>query len=144
MSGLGDTAAMGPVAALAMQVNRFGASAPLTYQFVTVPFPATDVLDPALALTALTIYLRRATDAYASFHDAGTQAAIAQATAGYANPSSFVGTNMGTITPVIKMFADSLGLPSVGADGQPDTDSTTVVAVIAVVLAAWWLSERRS
>ncbi len=121
------------VATLAAQVNRFGVAAPAAYRFVTTPYTASDTLTPALALTALTIYLRRATEAYASFHDEGSEQAIAAANAGFANPTGFVTNNLGAVTQAVALFADSLGLP--GATSLPFSSTTFAVAAVVAILA---------
>jgi len=105
------------VADLAAQVNRFGPGAPAAYQFATTPFPPSSVLDPALALTAITIYLRRATDAYNQFHDAASAAAIDKANKGFADPTTFVQANLYDVTSTIGMFADAAGLPAAAGSG---------------------------
>jgi hypothetical protein len=139
---LGDDAMpQGPVAVLAAQVNRFGPGAPVAYQFAPVAFPVVNVLDPALALAALTIYLRRSTDAYQQVHDAGTLAAIDAANAGYADPSAFVLANLPQVTSVITMFADSLGLP--GTTSAAGSLSTSSLLLAAGILGIWWWTEKR-
>ncbi len=105
------------VADLAAQVNRFGPSAPAAYQFTTTVFPPSTVLDPALALTALTIYQRRATDAYNEFRDAGSKTAIDKANKGFADPTAFVQANLYDVTSTIGMFADAAGLPASAGSG---------------------------
>lgn len=116
---LGDVGAAAPggaVTLLVSQVNRFsGPQVPASYQYVSIPFPAMTTLDMSLAVTAITIYLRRATDAYNQFHDAGSAAAIAAANLGFADPVAFVSGRMSDVTSTIAGFADSLGLPSVGS-----------------------------
>ncbi len=106
-----------PVAALAVQVNRFGPGAPAAQRFVTTPFPvAGGNLDPQLALVALTIYQQRAASAYAQFQDQGSQQAIVAANAGFADPTAFVQGNLADVTAAVAGYADSLGLPKVAGD----------------------------
>lgn len=136
---MGD-AAPAPVtfATLAAQVNRFGpAGAPAGYQFVMRPFQLDAVkLDPGLALVAVTIYLRRATDAYNQFHDAGSEQAIAAANAGFADPVAFVTPRLADVTQVVSEFADSLGLPA--AEGASGSISPIAIAAgIGLVLWLW-------
>lgn len=133
-----------PVAALVAQVNRFGPAAPAGYQFVTQPFQlASGILDPALALAAITIYQRRATAGYEQFHDAGSETAIARANVGFADPLRFVTDNLPEVTAAIGGYADSLGLPaaagSAAAVAEALTSPLVIVAGIALVL---WLGSR--
>jgi hypothetical protein len=134
--GLGDAAPAptDPVAILSSQVNRFGTSAPSGYQYVTTPFLASGTVPLDLATVAITIYLRRATDSYNQFHDAGSAAAIVAANAGFASPVDFVTMRLADVTQTIGAFADSLGLPPAGGDagGVP-------IWVIGVGLVAAWL-----
>lgn len=139
--GLGDAAPPAtPVAVLAAQVNRFGPEAPAAYRFVTAPLPPT--LDMSLALAALTIYLRRSTDAYTQIPDQGTLEAINAANAGFASPVAFVGTHAGEMTTVIRDFADSVGLPAAAGDGS-GTSVDSAVVLAAAILVGWWLLEKR-
>lgn len=140
--GLGDIQAAPGPAALAQQVNRFGESAPASYQFVTTPFPVdTGKVDPALAVVALTIYQRRAADAYQQFHDAGSAAAIDAANAGFSNPVGFVTSHLSEVVTAVKGYADSVGLPAAGAEGGSGSSlDTTTLALAAVAAAAlWWM-----
>lgn len=137
-----DAAPLSPVAQLAAQVNRFGASAPAPYQFAPVAFPLASTLDPALAQVALLIYQRRLTDAYNQLRDAGTAAAIDAANAGFADPVAFVSPRVSQVTSTIGTFADALGLaPAVGAPSDGIGPGALILA--AVVLGAWWLMEDR-
>lgn len=113
-SAMGDDAVpLTPIGALAAQVNRFGATAPPAYRFASRTFSTSaTTLEPDLAIVAVTIYQRRATDAFAQFHDAGSEAEIASANAAFANPVGFVSTHMAQVTQAIGNFADSLNLPS--------------------------------
>lgn len=132
--GLGDVADLDPVSQLAAQVNRFGPSAPAGQRFVTTPFPlATGNLDPNLALIALTIYQQRATAAYSQFHDQGSQQAIAAANAGFADPSTFVQSNLADVTSAVAGYADSLGLAKAEGGGQPLDNTTLLLAAGALV-----------
>lgn len=151
---MGDVgvAAGDSLAALAAQVNRFGPGAPASYRFASRVFPlATGKLDPELALVAITIYQRRATDAYGQFHDAGSADAITRANAGFADPARFVMMNLPDVTQSIGSFADSLGLPagdaatgSTGVPGLPGTiagiDTTTLLLVAGGALALWMVT----
>lgn len=138
---LGEVAMNDPIATLAAQVNRFGAAAPAAYRFVTTP--VAPPMNPALALAALTIYQRRATDAYSQFHDVGSEMAINAANAGFSDPVSFVTGRLPEVITTVGAFADALGLPPPGsASGGPEGGSS----VGAIVLAAgffglWWLME---
>jgi len=142
MLGLGDTT--DPLVALAVQVNRFGPSAPPPQRFVASPFPilATGTLDPALALVALTIYQQRATSAYSQFHDAGSAQALAAANAGFSDPTSFVQQNLADVTAGISGYADSLGLPRAAGDPAAEDSSSTLLFVGLAVAAVVFM--RRS
>lgn len=137
-----DAAPVSPIAALVAQVNRFGPSAPAAFQFAAQPF-VEGRLDLALALTALTIYLRRSTDAYAQFHDAGTAATIEAANAGFADPVAFVNAHLGDMLPVIRAFADSLGLAAAPGTQGGAGISTEALVIAGSVLGLWWLLEKR-
>jgi len=144
--GLGD--AMGLVAGdqlpqLAAQVNRFGPGAPAAYQFTTKVFPvATGKIDPEIALVATTIYLRRATDAYNQFHDAGSLAAITRANLGFADPVGFVTGNLADVVSTIGSFADSLGLPAASSDDATiaGVDSRLLLYAAAGALLLWMVA----
>lgn len=148
---MGDVAAAGDPGALVAQVNRFNTQAPSGYQFVTEPFTApVSVLGITLlpvslplATMALTIYQRRATDAYNQFHDAGSLQAIATANAGYADPVKFVTDHMAEVTQTLQAFADSLGIPPVPSEASTlDTGVSTGTLLLAGgILVAWWLME---
>lgn len=145
VSSLGDdTGLANPIATLAAQVNRFGAGAPAGYQVVTTPFELDAVnLSPALALTATTIYQRRATDAYNQFHDAGSAQAIADANAGLSAPVGFVSTRMAEMISTISQFADSLGLPpAAGAGLRSLIDPEHLPYAIGALALAIWLVTR--
>jgi len=136
----GDVEAGGPVAVLVAQVNRFGPQAPAAYQFAQAPFPVTDVLTPDVALTALTIYLRRSTDAYAALPDIGTRIAIEAANAGFTDPVAFVTAHLAEITQVISAFADSLGLS--GSSAAAASSPTALVLALGGLAVWWWLEQR--
>lgn len=119
-SAMGDDVTVpytsGP-AILAAQVNRFGVDAPAAYQFVTDPLPIDAVkVSPALALVAISIYQRRATDAYQQFHDQGSLAALEAANRGFADPVAFVTGHLADVTSAVRGFADSVGLPPAAGD----------------------------
>jgi hypothetical protein len=139
---LGDaqTAPPSPVAVLAEQVNRFGPSAPAAFQFIQAPFLATGKLAPDLALTALLIYHRRASDAYAQFHDAGSAALIDAANAGFSNPVSFVTGRMDEVTKTVAQFADSVGLPP--AQGSAVAGDIPLPLLLAAGALVLWLALR--
>jgi len=139
-----DTVPSTPLAALASQVNRFGASAPAPYRFAGKTFSTSaTMLEPDLALVAVTIYQRRAADSYAQFHDAGSEAEIAKANLAFANPVSFVSTNMGQVTQAIGSFADSLGLPSASSDaGSLTAVAGGTLMMIAGLAIAFWVVTR--
>lgn len=130
-----------PVADLIAQVNRFGTAAPVGAQFVQQPFPLATVISPGLAVVAITIYQRRAADAFSQFHDAGSAAAIAAANLGFADPVQFVSSNLADVTRTIAGYGDSLGLP--GSDGLSTlvggVDMQTVLILAGLGFAAWWL-----
>jgi hypothetical protein len=140
---MGDVAISDPVAALAAQVNRFGTSAPEGYRFVTIPVAAP--MNPGLALTALTIYQRRATDAYNQFHDAGSEMAINAANAGFSDPVSFVTARLPEVLATIGGFADALGLPSNPTPGTgPEIGSPGGAVLLAAgFLGFWWLMDNK-
>lgn len=150
---MGDVAApAGDPAVLAAQVNRFGTSAPSGYQFVTEPFTAPPAffgvplipISIGLATMALTIYQRRATDAYNQFHDAGSQQAITAANAGFADPVGFITGHLAEVTQTLQAFADSLGIPPAPGDAPTDTGPSGGPLLIgAVIIAVWWLMERK-
>jgi hypothetical protein len=152
LSGFGDAAgfvAGDQLPQLAAQVNRFGPGAPAAYQFTSKVFPlASGKIDPEIALVATTIYLRRATDAFSQFHDAGSAAAIARANLGFADPVGFVTANLADVVTTIGSFADSLGLPAASAAGPipglPSTiagiDTTTILWVAGGAVALWMVT----
>lgn len=138
-------------AALAAQVNRFGTGAPSGYQFVTEPFTAPPAffgvplmpIGIGLATMALTIYQRRATDAYNQFHDAGSQQAITAANAGFSDPVGFITGHLAEVTRTLQAFADSLGIPPAPGDAPTEGPSAGPIAIGAVIIAVWWLMERK-
>lgn len=144
---MGDVGGTATVNDLVAQVNRFGQSAPSGYQFVTSPFQPAPLpfgiqllpITIDLATTALTIYQRRATDAYNQFHDAGSQQAIANANAGYADPVAFVSQHLAEITATLQAYADSLGIPPAVGDSTGSTGISTGTLLLAAAVAAWWL-----
>lgn len=134
---LGDV--VGPGLDLADQVNRFGPAAPSAYQFVTTPFPRSPAVSLGLATTALTIYQRRAADAYARFHDQGSLQAIDKANAGFADPVAFVTGNLAEVVAVLQAFADALGLPPAGDTPAPDSGGLSTGTLLLAALVVWWL-----
>lgn len=147
---MGDVGGSASVADLVAQVNRFGAGAPTGYQFVTEPFTAPPAMfgisllpmSIGLATIALTIYQRRATDAYNQFHDAGSQQAIAAANAGFVDPVGFVTGHLADVTHTLQAFADSQGIPPAGDDAAADTGGAGGALLLAAgILAVWWLME---
>jgi hypothetical protein len=137
---MGDVApGLTPVGALAQQVNRFGPSAPAAYRVVSSVFPvATGNLTPELAMAALIIYQRRATDAYNQFHDAGSEAAISAANQGFADPVGFVAPQVAQMTQVIGGFADAVGIPpAIGTSAGDDGVSPLMWLGLAAIL--WWV-----
>lgn len=143
--GVGDdqVPSVSPVGQLAAQVNRFGAGAPPAYQFATAPFDvASGNLDLPLAITALTIYQRRLTDAYQKVSDAGTLQALTAANAGFSDPVGFVSVRVADITQTIGQFADSLGLPAAVGQGTVIESIPTGIWVAAAVIAYFWWSNR--
>jgi len=148
MSGLGDTvvATRDPVATLAAQVSRFGAEAPAAYQFSQAPFLDSGNLSPGLALVALTIYQRRAADAYAKFGDATSQALLESANQGFSSPVTFVMMHLADVTQSIRGFGDSVGLPAAAGDTTAgssllDIGMNPLFLVVAGV-AIWWVVRR--
>jgi hypothetical protein len=150
---MGDVAPDVTAADLVAQVNRFGLGAPSAYQFVTTPFTAPAAffgvplmpIGVGLATVALTIYQRRATDAYNQFHDTGSQQAITAANAGFADPVAFVTGHLSEVTKTLQAFADSLGIPpaSSGTAAPDDGSSSGTLMLAAGILAVWWLMERK-
>jgi hypothetical protein len=148
--GMGDSFAApgsGAAEALAGHVNRFGPSAPAAYRFVDHALTlAGGKITPELALAALAIYQRRATEAYNQFHDAGSEVAITRANTGFADPVGFVTANLPEVTAAVAGFADSLGLSAAGSTG-PDgagsggviggIDSQTLLMVAGGALVLW-------
>lgn len=114
---MGDVPGTSAVAELVRQVNRFGPGAPAGYQIVATPVLASGNIDLALAVPALTIYQRRATDSYNQFHDAGSAAAIASANQGFADPVAFVTGNLSDVLTSVTQLANALGLPDPSAGG---------------------------
>jgi hypothetical protein len=97
-----------------------------------------------LATAALTIYQRRATDAYNQFHDAGSQVAITTANAGFADPVAFVTGHLSEVTQTLQQFADSLGIPAASSGAPADTGPSGGPLLIgAVIVGVWWLMERK-
>lgn len=132
---LGDDAGAAPYAQLAAQVNRFGPGAPAGLQFTQTPFStSTPTLDPGLALTAVVIYQRRATDAYSQFHDVGSAAAIAAANLGLVDPTAFVSARLPEVINTVASYADSVGLPP--ADGSVSIPGLGQVSVTTLLLLA--------
>lgn len=148
---MGDVGSGVTAADLAAQVNRFGPSAPAGYQFVTAPLtPPPAVfgislmpLGVDLATVALTIYQRRATDAYNQFHDTGSQQAITAANAGFADPVTFVTGHLAEVTQTLQAFADSLGIPAAGDGSAAAGISGGPLLIGAAILALWLLMEKR-
>jgi hypothetical protein len=147
---MGDIGGDATVSDLVAQVNRFGQTAPSGYQFVTDPFTAPPAMfgisllpmNIGLATTALTIYQRRATDAYNQFHDVGSQQAITAANAGFADPVGFVTGRLTDVTRTLQALADSLGIPPAAGGVVTDTGlSSGTILLAAGILAAWWLME---
>jgi hypothetical protein len=140
---MGDDAAASPYAQLAAQVNRFGPGAPAGLQFTRTPFSlTTPTLDPSLALTAVVIYQRRATDAYDQFHDAGSAAAIAAANLGLMDPTAFVSAKLPEVTSTVASYADSLGLPAadgISIPGLGQVSGMTLLLVAGAALAGYVL-----
>jgi len=141
---MGDVmTAANPFSTLASQVNRFGPSAPAAYQMTQQVFPlATGTLDPQLAMAAVLIYQRRATEAYNQFHDAGSAQAIEAANAGFGRPVEFVTGNLAEVTQAIANFADSLGLPaaittSSGGTGIGTKTLNTLLLGAGAILVLW-------
>src|SRR5260370_315011 len=94
-------------------------------------------------MTAVLIYQRRATDGFAKFHDMGSEAAIAKANQGLADPVSFVSANLPEVTSVIAAFADSLGLPA--ADGgflMFGLDATALLLIAAGGFGLWYMTRK--
>lgn len=145
---LGDDASASPYATLAAQVNRFGSSAPTGLQFVTTPFSLTaPALDPALALAAVLICQRRATDAFTQFHDAGSAAAIAAANLGLLDPVTYVNARLPDTVSTVASYADSMGLPAAGSTisipGIGDVSTTTLLMVGAAAVLGYMVLHKR-
>jgi hypothetical protein len=144
---MGDTPAqqVSAVGDLASQVNRFGAKAPAGYQFVTTPFPTSlSALSLDLAIAAVTIAQRAATDSYEKFHDQGSAQAIDAANAGFSNPIPFVNANMASVTQTIANLGDSLGLPPASAStvdiaGLGFEPTTLLLLVAGGVALYYWM-----
>jgi len=138
--GMGDSVPPGATsfADLAAQVNRFGPDAPAEHRLVLTPFLATGTLDSGLALTAITIYQRRATAAYDQFGDRGSALEIERANEGFANPVVWVTTHLAEVTQAIAGYADSLGLPG-GAAGSGGLSTTMLLLLAGVGLAIWFV-----
>ena len=142
-SAMGDVPqASDMLSALAAQVNRFGPSAPTGYQIAPRVFQlVAGKLDADLALSALLIYQRRATDSYNQFHDASSAQAITKANAGFSDPVGFVSQNMAEVTQVIGNFADAVGLPpaitTTSGVLTGGLDTTTILLGVGVALALW-------
>lgn len=132
-----------PIAILAAQVSRFGPTAPAGYRVVAAPLLATGNITPELALAAVTIFQRAATDSYNQFHDQGSADQIARANKGFANPVVFVGQNLAEVTQAVGSLANALGLPVVSASGAPEGASddapSPVMFALAIALAIWVL-----
>ena len=141
----GDTATppAGPAfAALIAQVNRFtGISPPPGYSFALAPFDVASVnLDPTVAITAVSIYQRRATDAYNQFHDVGSESAITKADAGFANPVAWVTANLADVTNTIQAYGDSLGIAPAAGQTLFGASSDTIILLGGAALALWVLT----
>lgn len=144
--GVGDVpqdVAHDPVARLIAEVNRFGPSAPPTFQYVPTPYPlATGNVPPAVAVTAAQIYWRRAQDALVK--DPSAAVIASRAKQALASPSSFVPANLAEVTAVIKAYGDFVGLPAASGTttkilGLP---ISTVAIVAAAGVAAYWFMGR--
>jgi hypothetical protein len=145
---MGDSApAMTPVDALVNQINRFGPAAPPAWRIVDRTFSvpvASGKIDMATALWAVIIYQRRAAEAYKQIKDAGSEAAVNRANAGFADPVAFVTSNLAEVTTTIGSFADSLGLPGPvygggGGGGLPSGHQMLLVAA-GTALVLWLVS----
>jgi len=130
MGAFGDTVILSsPVDKLALQVNRFGPSAPSAYRFHATDFATGKPLDIDLASTAMLIYQRRAIDSFAQFQDSASKALIDKANAGMADPVTWVQANLGDVTGVIKGYGDSVGLPAAPSTGILDKVSDAASSV---------------
>jgi len=134
--------ATGPAAVLARQVNRFMA-AKVPYQFITAPLPIGNQVTPELALAAVLIYQRKATDSFTQFHDEGSRLAIEAANMAFANPVSFVSSRMAEMTNAVSGMADSLGLPAAASDDQIVGMSKSTLLLIAGVVGVVFLMRKR-
>lgn len=144
LRSMGDdsgTATSSPAAALVRQVNRF-VKAPVAYQFVTTPIAPTDIVTPELALAAVLIYQRSATDSFAKFHDDGSRQAIEAANAAFSNPVAFVSSRMGEVTTTAANMADSLGLPGAGGGLVGGMSTSTIVLIVGLVGAMFFMHKR--
>jgi hypothetical protein len=146
MTALSDDA--DPVSALTAQVNRFGPSAPSNLRFAQQQYPITPVLDPAVAMAAVLIYQRRATDAYNQMGDRGSADAIAKANQGLADPVGWVTANLADVTQVIAAYGDINKLPPAtlpdAGTGMPGSgpDLSTLLLIAGIGIAAWMLFSR--
>lgn len=132
-----------PAQILALEVNRFGAGAPIAYRFAPTPFPlATGKISPALAMAALLIYQRRATEAYEQFQDVGSAQAIAQANAGFADPVGFVTSRLFEVVTTIRSFGDLLGLPAAEQGDTGSVGGVNTMILLAVGALALWMVMR--
>jgi hypothetical protein len=135
---MADVEASGPVADLIRQLNRFGPAAPAGLVFLSQPLATGNVITPEVAIAAVTIFQRRATDAWNQFHDQGSAAAIDAANAAFADPVSFVTARLSEVTTAVAGFADASGLP--GPQGSLAGDSSHALLIVAGIgLALWWL-----
>lgn len=151
---MGDTAPARAytVGDLVRQVNRFGDSAPVGYRYaaasegvVGAPFdPAAVQVTMPLAIAAVLIYQRRASDAYSRFGDQGSLAALNAANGAFADPVGFVTSRLAEVVSTISSFGDSLGIPA--ADGSSTLAGLPTWAWLAIAGGLlWWVTstERR-
>lgn len=132
--GLGDDASDG-IKQLQAQINRYtGFRDP-------VSLPVTGILDAETAKRALTIGVMRGSES----EDAST---VVRYSSGLAsNPVAFVNANLGELVQVVKIYADTHGLPPAKDVASADLGSPLFIAgiaAIAVVGAMYLFGQKRS
>ena len=136
---------------LIAQINRFfDPQTPDAYKLTgfnvaASGFPTNGTIDIGVAMAALTLVNKRATDAYnnakTTVDKAGASVMISQLGPAWQDPINFVTTNIGSITATIATYADLHGVPKAQGSLLGGVDTTTIL-IGATVVAALWIFAR--
>lgn len=132
---------------LILQINRFlDPTTPAAYQLTGFNvgangFPTNGTIDQGVAMAAMALMQRRATDAYSNAKStvdkAGAAALISQVNQGWSDPVSFVNGSIDSITATIATYADLHGVAKAASSTIAGIDTTTILIGAAVVAALW-------